>query len=86
MEKELFLASKSTKAAVIQNDDLIFNGKDILIPSYYASLVLDYVSKAPVETWNEADQEDFKQFKQFHQRARAVLKHRVATSQIAEHP
>jgi hypothetical protein len=65
MEKELFLASKSTKAAVIQNDDLIFNGKDILIPSYYASLVLDYVSKAPVETWNEADQEDFKQFKQF---------------------
>jgi len=65
MEKELFLASKSTKAAVIQNDDLIFNGKDILIPSYYASLVLDYVSKAPVESWNEADQEDFKQFKQF---------------------
>lgn len=64
MEKELYLASKSKKA-VIQNDDLIFNGKDILIPSYYASLVLDYVSKAPVQDWNEADQEDFLQFKKF---------------------
>ena len=32
-----------------------------------------------IDHWN------FKQFKQFHQRARAVLRQRVATSQIAEH-
>lgn len=32
-----------------------------------------------IEHWN------FNQFKHFHQRARAVLKHRAATSQIAEH-
>jgi len=65
MEKEIFLTSKSSKAVAVRNDDLVFNGKDILIPSYYAPLVLDYISEASVDAWNEADQEDFNQFKKF---------------------
>lgn len=63
MKRELYLAEG--KRDIIRNDDLVFNGKDILMPSYYASLVLDYVSKAPVETWNDADKEDFLQFQTF---------------------
>ena len=65
MEKEIFSTSKSSKVAAVRNDDLIFNGKDILIPSYYAPLVLDYISETSTEAWNEADREDFDQFKKF---------------------
>lgn len=65
MEKELYLSRKNSSRAIIQNDDLIFDGKNIEIPSYYASLVLDYISSAPVKSWPEADQEDFNQFKGF---------------------
>ena len=50
-----------------------------LLPLLRHSDACAFGQKPPIDHWN------FNQFKHFHQRARAVLKQRVATSQIAEH-
>lgn len=77
MEKELYLSKEGARKAIIRNDDLIFDGKNIEVPSYYASVVLDYIAKAPVKTWNEADQEDFLQFKSFFEDVADFMERRV---------
>ena len=50
-----------------------------LLPLLRHSDACAFGQKPPIDHWN------FNQFKHFHQRARAVLTQRVATSQIAEH-
>ena len=50
-----------------------------LLPLLRHSDACAFGQKPSIDHWN------FNQFKHFHQRARAVLKQRVATSQIAEH-
>ncbi len=77
MEKELYLSGQAAKEAIIKNDDLVFDGKNIKVPSYYASVVLDYIEKAPVKTWSEADQEDFLQFKSFFEDVAGFMERRV---------
>lgn len=64
MERELY---KNDDKSVIRNDDLIFDGKNIIIPSYWVSNLCDYIywAKEKAEKSNEADLEDFNQLRMF---------------------
>ena len=42
MQKDLYIKEKSQNI-VVKNDDLIFDGKNIVIPSYYASIISEYL-------------------------------------------
>jgi len=46
-------------------DDLKFDGKNLVIPSYYTSIILDYLKTTDIHDMNEADKEDFKSFRNF---------------------
>lgn len=63
MEKELYLNKKMKNRAVIKHDDLEFDGKNLVIPSYYTDLILDYITSERLS--READIEDFIAFKKF---------------------
>ena len=66
MIKELYMKNASEKA-LVQSDDLIFDGKSIIIPSYYASIVSDYLDNVNVKDMNlnDADMHDFLAFCSF---------------------
>ena len=68
MQKELIHKTKKDEA-IICSDDLIFDGKKIIIPSYYSSSLLDYISNYNNSdifgTLPKVDAEDFLQFKRF---------------------
>jgi hypothetical protein len=51
MEKDLYLKDKY----VIESDDLKFDGKNIIIPSYYASVVYDYLDNVNIKEMNLND-------------------------------
>jgi len=63
MEKELYLKDKY----VIESDDLKFDGKNIIIPSYYASIISDYLANVDLKDMNlnEADFHDYLAFCSF---------------------
>ena len=60
MEKDLYLKDKY----VIESDDLKFDGKNIIIPSYYASVVYDYLDNVNIKEMNlnDADMHDYLAF------------------------
>lgn len=64
MQKELIFKTQKDKA-VIRSDDLIFDGKKIIIPSYYSSVILEYIAAYDQSKLSPADAEDFNQFKKF---------------------
>lgn len=66
MIKELYMKNANEKA-LVQSDDLIFDGKSIIIPSYYASIVSDYLDNVNVKgmNLNDADMHDFLAFCSF---------------------
>lgn len=66
MELELYKNDKNDKG-VIRNDDLVYDGKKIIIPSYWVNSLCDFLHLAnqSVHTLPEGDQEDFKQLKDF---------------------
>ena len=66
MIKELYMKNANEKA-LVQSDDLIFDGKSIIIPSYYASIVSDYLDNVNVKDMNlnDADMHDFLAFCSF---------------------
>ena len=63
MEKDLYLKDKY----VIVSDDLKFDGKNIIIPSYYASIVSDYLDNVNTKDMNlnDADMHDYLAFCSF---------------------
>jgi len=63
MEKDLYLKDKY----VIESDDLKFDGKNIIIPSYYASIISDYLANVDLKDMNlnEADFHDYLVFCSF---------------------
>jgi len=65
MQKELYIQSKRKANIVIKHDDLSFNGREMTIPSYWASSLDDYISKVDRNSIAEADRQDFDQFKSF---------------------
>ena len=66
MQKDLYIKEKSQNI-VVKNDDLIFDGKNIVIPSYYASIICDYLDNVDLKGMdlNEADFHDYSAFCSF---------------------
>ena len=65
MQKDLYIKEKSQRKAVVKNDDLVFDGKNLVIPSYWVSSIFHFVKDVNENSIDEADREDFKQFKDF---------------------
>jgi hypothetical protein len=67
MQKDLYIKEKIEKTAVVKNDDLIFDGKSIIIPSYYAGIISEYLANVDVKDMdlNEADYHDYLAFCSF---------------------
>jgi len=49
----------------VQSDDLKFDGKSVIIPSYYVDSLIDYLKATDLKGMNQADIEDFAMFKSF---------------------
>ena len=77
MQKDLYIKENSQKNAVVKNDDLIFDGKSIIIPSYYADIIFDYLDNVDLKGMdlNEADFHDYLAFCSFFE---AVIDYKTA--------
>jgi hypothetical protein len=66
MIKELYM-KKADEKVVIQSDDLKFDGKNIIIPSYYAGVICDYLTNVDIKgmNLNDADHHDYLAFCSF---------------------
>jgi hypothetical protein len=49
----------------VQSDDLKFDGKSVIIPSYYVDSLIDYLKATSLTGMSQADVEDFAMFKSF---------------------
>jgi hypothetical protein len=75
MKKDLYM-KKPNENTVIQSDDLKFDGKNIIIPSYYASIVSDYLDNVNIKDMNlnDADMHDYLAFCSFFE---AIIDHKA---------
>lgn len=64
MKKDLYMKNPNEKI-VIQSDDLKYDGKNIIIPSYYDSIIHDYLDRVDVKDMNDADHQDYLAFRKF---------------------
>jgi len=66
MKKDLYMKTPNEKI-LVQSDDLKFDGKNIIIPSYYASIVYDYLDNVDIKDMNlnDADMHDYLAFCSF---------------------
>ena len=66
MIKDLYMKNINDKI-LVQSDDLKFDGKNIIIPSYYASIVSDYLDNVNTKDMNlnDADMHDYLAFCSF---------------------
>ena len=66
MIKELYM-KKADEKVVIQSDDLKFDGKNIIIPSYYAGIISEYLANVDLKAsnFNDADMNDYLAFCSF---------------------
>ena len=62
--KDLYMKKPQDKV-VLQSDDLIYDGKNIIIPSYYAGVIADYLATVDTKDMNDADKQDFMAFSAF---------------------
>lgn len=65
MEIELTMKDKVVNKIIIQHDDLKFDGKTITIPSYYDSIIYDYLKYVDTKNMNDADKQDYLAFCKF---------------------
>ena len=63
MQKDLYMKNINNKI-LVQSDDLKYDGKNIIIPSYYASIVSDYLDNVNTKDMNlnDADMHDYLAF------------------------
>jgi hypothetical protein len=64
MQKDLYMKNPNEKI-VVQSDDLKYDGKNIIIPSYYAGVISDYLANVDTQAMNDADKHDFMAFSSF---------------------
>lgn len=64
MQKDLYMKNPNEKI-VVQSDDLKYDGKNIIIPSYYAGVISDYLANVDTQSMNDADKHDFMAFSSF---------------------
>ena len=58
MEKNLYLVPKQEHAPIrVQTDDLKYDGKNLIIPSYWTETLLEFVS-TPANTIDQNDTDD----------------------------
>jgi hypothetical protein len=76
MQKDLYIKEKPQKKAIIKNDDLVFDGKSIIIPSYYAGIISEYLYNVDLKAsnFNDADMHDYLAFRSFFE---AILDHKA---------
>jgi hypothetical protein len=74
MKKDLYM-KKPNENIVIQSDDLKFDGKNIIIPSYYAGIISEYLANVDLKaaSFNDADKHDYLAFCSFFE---AILDHK----------
>jgi hypothetical protein len=65
MEKELYMKGDAVKKPVIQHDDLKYDGKNLIIPGYWASTIAEYLKLVNENKISEDDKEDLETFKSF---------------------
>ena len=51
MKKDLYMKNPNEKI-VIQSDDLKYDGKNIVIPSYYAGIISEYLANVDLKNAN----------------------------------
>jgi len=75
MIKDLYMKNINDKI-LVQSDDLKFDGKNIIIPSYYASIVYDYLDNVNIKDMNlnDADMHDYLAFCSFFE---AIIDHKA---------
>lgn len=64
MKKDLYM-KKLNENVVIQSDDLKYDGKNIVIPSYYAGVIYDYLAYVDHKNLPEPDRVDYLAFLKF---------------------
>ena len=64
MQKDLYMKNINDKI-LVQSDDLKFDGKNIVIPSYYVDTNLDYVKDYNLNGVPLVDIEDYQLFRNF---------------------
>jgi hypothetical protein len=66
MKKDLYMKNPNEKI-VIQSDDLKYDGKNIIIPSYYAGIISEYLANVDLKSanFNDADMHDYLAFCSF---------------------
>ena len=74
MQKDLYMKNPNEKI-IVQSDDLKFDGKNIIIPSYYAGIVSEYLTNVDLQAagFNDADMHDYLAFCSFFE---AILDHK----------
>jgi|TARA_R110000868_G_scaffold379807_1_gene645746 hypothetical protein len=74
MIKDLYMKNSNEKI-LVQSDDLKFDGKNIIIPSYYAGIVSEYLANVDLKAmnFNDADMHDYLAFCSFFE---AVVDHK----------
>ena len=64
MQKDLYMKNINNKI-LVQSDDLKYDGKNIVIPSYYVDTILDYVKDYNLNGVPLVDIEDYQLFRNF---------------------
>ena len=64
MQKDLYMKNINDKI-LVQSDDLKYDGKNIVIPSYYVDTILDYVKDYNLNGVPLVDIEDYQLFRNF---------------------
>jgi len=64
MIKNLYTNDKTGKI-IVAVDDLKFDGKNLIVPSYWTSVLIDYLDATNCDKMKAADREDFNIFKKF---------------------
>ena len=74
MIKDLYMKNPNDKI-LVQSDDLKYDGKNIIIPSYYAGIVSEYLANVDLKAsnFNDADMHDYLAFCSFFE---AVVDHK----------
>jgi hypothetical protein len=65
MEKILYMKGDLPHRTVIQHDDLKYDGKNLIIPGYWASSIAEYIKNVNENKIAEDDKEDLETFKSF---------------------
>ena len=65
MEKDLYMKGDTNRRTVIQHDDLKYDGKNLVIPGYWASTIAEYLNALDESKINPDDKQDLLTFKDF---------------------